>query len=79
MKIPVRNINIPHPSRKALSIICLLALVLSLVPLLYMGRYTHPTGDDIYYGVDAHLIWEETGSLTQTIGSALRGVTHDSF
>ncbi len=77
MKIPVRNINIPHPSRKALSLICLLALVLSLVPLLYMGRYTHPTGDDIYYGVDAHLIWEETGSLTRTIGSALRGVAHD--
>ena len=64
-------------NEKNLSRLCLAALLLSLVPLLYVSRYNHPTGDDIYYGLDAHMVWESTHSLPRTIGNALQGVAHD--
>lgn len=64
-------------NRKNLARLCLAALFLSLIPLLYVGRYNHPTGDDIYYGLDAHMVWESTHSLPQIIHNALLGVAHD--
>lgn len=64
-------------NRKNLARLCLAVLLLSLVPLLYVSRYNHPTGDDIYYGLDAHMVWEDTHSLPQTMRSALLGAAHD--
>lgn len=76
MKIPFKSIR-ALPSGKILASLCLTVLILLLLPLLYVSRYNHPTGDDILYGADAHLVWEDTHSITRTIGSALRGVAHD--
>lgn len=42
-------------------------LLLSLIPLIWLGRYNYPTGDDYYYGAEAHLAWQQTGSIFQTI------------
>ncbi|MDE5892170.1 MAG: hypothetical protein K2H45_04505 [Acetatifactor sp.] len=64
-------------TKKNLALLCLMVLLLSLIPLLYVGRYDHPTGDDIYYGLDAHMVWETTHSLPQTIISACRGVARE--
>ena len=60
--------------KKVLAIASFLLLILSVIPLLYVGIYNHPTGDDIYYGLQAHLAWEETGSLWQTILAAVKSV-----
>lgn len=52
-------------------------LVLSLLPVMYLGRYNHPTGDDYYYATDTHLVWEETGSIAATISEAIKGAIED--
>lgn len=66
-------------TKKNLALLCLGGLLLSLVPLLYVGRYNHPTGDDIYYGLDAHMVWEATHSLPQTIANACQGVARNYY
>lgn len=76
MKVPFKDIRTLPPG-KILASLCLIVLILSLLPLLYVSRYNHPTGDDIFYGIDAHLVWEDTHSIPRTIGNALQGVAHD--
>ena len=34
--------------------IFLAILLLSLIPLIWLGRYNYPTGDDYYYGAEHH-------------------------
>ncbi|MDE7341904.1 MAG: hypothetical protein K2N80_15350 [Lachnospiraceae bacterium] len=53
-------------------------LVLSLIPLLVLGRYNVMCIDDYNYGIRVHDIWMETGSLWQSIQTALRQ-TKDFF
>ena len=50
--------------------IFLAILLLSLIPLIWLGRYNYPTGDDYYYGAETHLVWQQTGSITQTLAAA---------
>ncbi len=52
----------------------LLLLIVGLFPVMYLGRYNHPTGDDYYYGAGTHLVWQETGSIAETAAEAARGV-----
>ena len=54
----------------------LAVLLLSLIPLVWLGRYNYPTGDDYYYGVEAHLVWQQTGSPLQTFAAACNGVAN---
>jgi len=46
--------------------------ILSLIPLLCISFYAHPWADDYTYGVNAHLVWEHTGSLLSTIQAAIK-------
>lgn len=53
--------------------LCLLMsviFVLSLIPLLHIGLYNHPAGDDFASGLLTHLAWKETHSLIETIKAA---------
>ena len=52
----------------------LTVLLLSLIPLVWLGRYNYPTGDDYYYGTEAHLVWQQTGSIPQAVSAACAGV-----
>lgn len=54
--------------------IALILLIGSLLPVAYLGRYNHPTGDDYYYGVETHHAWENTGSIAAVVKEALQGV-----
>lgn len=54
--------------------IFLTVLLVSLIPLVWLGRYNYPTGDDYYYGVEAHLVRQQTGSFTQAFAAACSGV-----
>ena len=58
--------------------IFLTILLLSLIPLIWLGRYNYPTGDDYYYGAETHLVWQQTGSIMQTLDAACAGVA-DSY
>ena len=65
MKNKIRNF-IPY--------LAFLLLLLSLIPLVWLGRYNYPTGDDYYYGVETHLARQQTGSLTEVFAVACEGV-----
>lgn len=60
------------------SYIFLAILLLGLIPLIWLGRYNYPTGDDYYYGAETHLVWQQTGSIIQTFTAACAGVA-DSY
>ena len=48
-----------------------LLFLVSLIPLLRLSFCSHPAGDDYAYGLQAHLAWESTHSLFQTVKAAL--------
>ena len=62
---------------KIAAYIALALLVGSLLPVAYLGRYNHPTGDDYYYGAQTKQVWEATGSVAQVVQEALRGVAEN--
>lgn len=62
-------------SEKGIAAGLVFLLIVSLLPVIYLGRYNHPTGDDYYYGVDTKTVWEQTGSLAMTFVEAARGVS----
>lgn len=51
-------------------------LILSLLPVMYLGRYNHPAGDDYYYGAETKYVWEESGSVIATVAEAVKGVAY---
>ncbi|MCR5595877.1 MAG: DUF6056 family protein [Lachnospiraceae bacterium] len=52
-------------------VLCLVALV-SLIPVLYVGRYDFATGDDYAYGALAHVAYMHTGSIWNAIKGAIQ-------
>lgn len=55
--------------------LCLFVLMcISLLPVMYLGRYNHPTGDDYYYGAETIQVLRETGSVTAVLQRAAEGV-----
>ena len=50
--------------------------ILSLIPLLIMGLYNHPVGDDFTYGLQTHLTWQNTHSLLAVLKAAI-STSHD--
>lgn len=51
--------------------------VLQIIPILYLGKFNHPTSDDFKYGAYSHTAWQETGSLIATLEAAAKGVAED--
>lgn len=45
--------------------------IMSLIPILCVGMYTHPTGDDYWYGKWVMKAWREQHSIFACIGAAL--------
>ncbi|MCL2499576.1 MAG: DUF6056 family protein [Defluviitaleaceae bacterium] len=46
---------------------------LSLIPLLYITRFSHPSADDFSYGNHTVHVWRETGSVTRLLSAAAEG------
>lgn len=61
-------------AEKMAAYILLFLMTASLLPVMYLGRYNHPTGDDYYYGAETKAVWEETGSTWQVLKEAVKGV-----
>ncbi len=64
-------------TEKTAAWIAFILLLVALLPVMYLGRYNHPTGDDYYYGAETRVVWQETGSITETIAEAARGVARE--
>lgn len=54
-----------------------LLFVLQIFPILYLGKFNHPTSDDFKYGDYSHTAWKETGSLIAVVKAAAEGVAED--
>lgn len=52
----------------------LIILIISLLPVMYLGRYNHPTGDDYYYGESTRREWIESGNVWKVLQKAVQGV-----
>lgn len=58
---------------KTLARIMLVILILSLLPIMYLGRYNHPTGDDYYYGVTTYHERLDGGNIFRILAKAAKG------
>ena len=56
--------------------LCVLALVLSTLPLYAIAFYNHPYYDDFGFSAGVHKAWKETGSLLAVLSSAWESAAH---
>lgn len=76
MKLP--NIkNITEKREKIVAVFMMILLIACLLPVMYVGRYNHATGDDYYYGVHTRLAWEKSGNIIEVIVTAAKGVRYE--
>ena len=59
---------------KLTAILLTVFFVLQIIPILYLGRFNHPTSDDFKYGAYSHTAWQETGSLAAVLEASVKGV-----
>ncbi len=52
------------------SIAAIVILAISVVPMLWIGRYLHPFADDYVFGAKVYNVWNETHSFLACIQSA---------
>ena len=57
----------------------ILLFVVSIIPLLILGRYNVMCADDYSNGIEIHDIWLSTGSVWQCVKSAVEFVKRDYF
>jgi len=62
---------------KLAAILLTVLFVLQIIPLLYLGRFNHPTSDDFKYGAYSHTAWQQTGSFAAVAKAAAKGVAED--
>lgn len=48
-------------------------MLLCLIPMMILGYYNHPTGDDYHYGYVAVMAWKESGSIIEMLKAAVAG------
>ena len=53
-------------SNRALTWLCVAALLLSLMPLYALSAYNHACYDDFGFSILTHDAWRETGSVWET-------------
>lgn len=53
----------------------IILLILGLLPIMYLGRYNHPTGDDYYYGGTTYHERLAGGSIFDVLEKAVEGVS----
>lgn len=63
---PERNCDI-----RRLSYLLIVIYVLSLIPVLVIGKYDYPSADDFSMGLGTRLVYEATGSLLAVAGKIL--------
>lgn len=64
-------------TEKYLAYVMLVIMCISLLPVMYVGRYNHPTGDDYYYGVEARQAVESGANAFEVLGEAAKGVARE--
>lgn len=66
-----------RPTRRALTVLCLVWVALMLAPLLVMSFYAYPTHDDFPCVLPAAKAWAMTGSFWETLKAAWNQAMYD--
>lgn len=64
-------------NRKLCAVLFLAFFFAGLIPVFVLGTYNHPTGDDYYYGVETHHIWESSHNLFAVLAAAYEAEYQD--
>lgn len=67
-------IDMYEKTEKIVGYVMILIMCISLIPVMYLGRYNHPTGDDYYYGVETRQVIEDGGNIAEVLAEAVKGV-----
>lgn len=59
-----------HLSSRTIALLCVLALLVSLVPLYLLAMYNHPFYDDFGFSIRIHHVWNDTGSVAAAVKEA---------
>lgn len=54
--------------------VSIFALILILIPLIYIAKYNHSCADDYSYGILTHQTWQDTHSLIEVVKTAISQV-----
>ena len=65
--------------RRAVCVLCLLALGFSALPLYGMTGYNHPYYDDFGFSAAPHQVWKETGDLGAALKAALKNAAQTRY
>ncbi len=63
-------------AQRSFACLCVLALILSTLPLYTIAFYNHPYYDDFGFSASVHQAWKDTGSLTAVFGAAMDSAAH---
>ena len=66
----MRKLHLNHLTA-AFACLCVLALVLSTLPLYAIAFYNHPYYDDYGFSAGVHKVWKETGNLKDVLSAAM--------
>ncbi len=55
---------------KIVTSVAVMVLILSILPIFWIGQYLHPFSDDYVFGAEAHRIWNATHSVSACIQGA---------
>ena len=57
------------------------ALIIILIPLIYIAKYNHSCSDDYSYGILTHQTWQDTHSLIEVVKTAMKqvGITYQNW
>lgn len=61
---------------KIFGYVMFIIMCVSLLPVMYVGRYNHPTGDDYYYGIPVKQVFEDGGNVLDALQGAAKGVAY---
>ena len=50
--------------------VAIAVLIVSIIPVFWIGQYLHPFSDDYVFGAEAYKIWNTTHSISACIQGA---------
>ncbi|MCC8029489.1 MAG: DUF6056 family protein [Lachnospiraceae bacterium] len=56
--------------KRTVCFILIFILIVSLIPVYYVGTFAHPSVDDYYYGVETAAVWQETHSVRAVLSES---------
>lgn len=69
-----RTLTRARCSERTLCILVLCGVMVTLIPVLWIGFYDIPSADDYSYGAAVHQAWQDTGSMLAVLCAAFQSI-----